>query len=264
MIDFTSVGYKITDAHIHPALLVEGSDFTQFNFTTPPEQFVATLKRAGISQAAGSVIRRFAETPSWGDIHKLNLAALEMQKMFPDFYIPGIHIHPAHPAESLDELEKMHRDHGVRLIGELVAYMMGYSEYAQAALDDIWKFADETGMAVSLHISTLEDAAELLKKFPTLKVIIAHPTASPAEFTARMELVSRYPNTALDISGSGPNTYNMLRHAINIAGKEKVIFGTDFPLRNPGMYVAGVLFEELSEAEYTAIFHDNFHRLLGC
>lgn len=264
MIDLTSAGYKITDAHIHPALLVDGSDFSQFKFTTPPEKFVATLKRAGISQAAGSVIRRFSETPAWEDIHQLNLAALEMQKMFPDFYIPGIHIHPAHVARSLDELEDMHRNHGVKLIGELVAYMMCYSEYSQPALDDVWKLAEELGMVISLHISTLEDAAALLKKFPNLKVIIAHPTASPAEFTARMELVARYPNTALDISGSGPNTYNMLRHAINIAGKGKVIFGTDFPLRNPGMYVAGVLFEELSEAEYTAIFHDNFHRLLGC
>lgn len=263
MIDFSSVNYEIIDAHIHPALQDDGSDFSQYNFKTSPADLVATLSRAGIKHAAGSVIKRFSAPPEWDDIHRLNLAALEFKRLYPDFYIPGIHIHPAHPEESLREVESMYHAHHVRLIGELVAYMMAYSGYATATLDDVWKLIDELGMVVSLHISSLEDTEALLKKFPTLKVIIAHPTASTEEFTARMELASRYPNAALDISGSGPNTYHMLRHAINIAGKEKVIFGTDFPLRNPGMYVAGVLFEELSEEEYRAIFGGNFRRLLG-
>ena len=78
MFDYTSLPYEIIDAHIHPAIMVENSEFTQFSFTTPPEKLVSTLKRAGISRAAGSVVRRFTETPSWADIHQLNLAALEM------------------------------------------------------------------------------------------------------------------------------------------------------------------------------------------
>lgn len=263
MIDFTSIGYEIIDAHIHPAIMVEKTDFSQFNFTNPPEQFVATLRRAGISRAAGSVVRRFTEMPSWEDIHQLNLAALEMRRLFPDFYIPGIHIHPEYPEQSLAELENMNRIHGVKLLGELVAYMMMYPDYTVKELDDVWALARDLDMVVNLHLHNLEEAANILERFPTLKLIIAHPTSDTREYNARLELISRYPNAALDISGSGPNTWNMLRHAIKVAGHEKVIFGTDFPLRNPGMYVAGVLFEQLSETEYTAIFGQNFKRLLG-
>ena len=259
----STIPCPVIDAHIHPSILVEKSDFTPFKFTTPPEEFVATLRRAGISRAAGSVIRRFTETPAWEDIHQLNLAALEMQKRFPDFYIPGIHIHPAHIEKSLAELETMNQQHGVKLLGELVAYMMAYPDYTVPELDAVWALALDLDMVVNLHLHDLSEAATLLKRFPDLKLIIAHPTSDTKEYTARLQLVAQYPNAALDISGSGPNTWHMLRYAINIAGYEKVIFGTDFPLRNPGMYVAGLLFEELSETETAAISGGNFLRLLG-
>ncbi len=263
MFDYNSLPYEIIDAHIHPAIMVEKSDISLFNFTCPPEKLVATLKRAGISKAAGSVVRRFSEPPTWDDIHQLNLAALEMRRQFPDFYIPGIHVHPDFPEESLAELETMNKQHQVKLLGELVAYIMGYPDYTVPQLDDVWALAKELGMVVNLHLHNLGEAATILQRFPDLKLIIAHPTSEMKEYNARLELISRYPNAALDISGSGPNSWNMLRHAIKVAGCEKIIFGTDFPLRNPGMYVAGVLFEELSETERHAIFGGNFARMLG-
>lgn len=263
MFDYNSLPYEIIDAHIHPAIMVENSDISLFSFTNPPEKLVATLKRAGISKAAGSVVRRFPEPPTWDDIHQLNLAALEMRRQFPDFYIPGIHVHPDFPEESLAELETMNKQHQVKLLGELVAYIMGYPDYTVPQLDDVWALARDLGMVVNLHLHNLGEAATILQRFPDLKLIIAHPTSETKEYNARLELISRYPNAALDISGSGPNSWNMLRHAIKVAGCEKIIFGTDFPLRNPGMYVAGVLFEDLTETERHAIFGGNFTRMLG-
>ena len=260
MIDFSKLNYEIIDAHIHPAVSIEGSDFTSFKFSTPPEKLFSTLKRAGITQAAGSVVRRFTDKPQWEELHQLNLAALELHRQYPDFYIPGIHIHPDYIQESLAEIETMNKC-GVKLVGELVAYMMGYKSYSIPALNDVWSLIQELDMTVSIH-GFPEDVDNLLKNFPDLKLILAHPTSNNAEYNERLELVAKYPNAALDISGSGPNTWNMLRHGIRKAGINKLIFGTDFPLRNPGMYVAGVCFEELTDAERQAIFADNFKRLL--
>ena len=157
----------------------------------------------------------------------------------------------------------MNRDHGVKLLGELVAYMMMYPDYTVDVLDDVWALARDLDMVVNLHLHTLEEAATILQRFPTLKLIIAHPTSDMKQYRERLELIARYPNAALDISGSGPNTWQMVRYGLKVAGTEKIIFGTDFPLRNPGMYVAGVLFEELSDAENAAVFGQNFKRLLG-
>ena len=264
MFDFTDPGYEIIDAHIHPFSFYECLDTTDMGSGNPDEDFVLALKGTGISKAAGSVIARVpASDFTWKTVHDFNLKALEGRDRFDGFIIPGICVHPRFVKESLEEIDHMYHKENIRLIGELVAYMMHYTDYAVPEMDPVWDLAQELGMVVNLHLNCLDEARKILKKFPDLKLVIAHPTADRAEYEARMRLVAQYPNAALDISGSGPNTWGMLRRGINRAGKEKLLFGTDFPLRNPGMYVAGVLYEKLSDDENQAIFAGNFKRLMG-
>ncbi len=75
--------------------------------------------------------------------------------------------------------------------------------------------------------------------------------------------VAAYPNLHLDISGSGIDRYGILRKAIDTIGKEKLLFGTDYPVNNPAVYVHGALFEPLAEEEFDALFAGNFLRLIG-
>ena len=263
--NFNPGDFEILDAHIHPVPgNIPGTDLSLFGSRTDPAKTVEELRAAGISRAAGAVIRRFRPVPaSFAEIHELNEACLAIRDRFPDFYLPGIGVHPLFPEASCREIEVMHRDCGVRLVGELVAYMMGYDNYACPELDPVWALIRDLDMAVNLHLNRLEEAADILRRFPTLKLIIAHPTASPADYTARLELIAQYPNAALDISGSGPNSWGMVRHGIRTAGLDRIVFGTDYPIRNPGMYVAGVYAEKLTDAEMTAVFSGNLKRLLG-
>ena len=264
MFDFANPGYEIIDAHVHPFSCYGCLDTTKFGGATVDDDFVLALKGAGISRAAGSVIARVpAEQFTWETVHGFNLKALEGRDRYDGFLIPGICVHPWFVKESLEEIDYMYHKENVRFIGELVAYMMHYRNYAAPEMDPVWDLAQQLGMVVNLHLNHLDEVRHILKNFPDLKLIIAHPTADSAEYEARMRLVAKYPNAALDFSGSGPNTWGMLRRGINWAGKEKLLFGTDFPIRNPGMYVAGVLYERLSDDENAAIFAGNFKRLMG-
>ena len=96
----------------------------------------------------------------------------------------------------------------------------------------------------------------------SVKIVLAHPGGGRQEFLDRLKKIAEYPNLHLDISGSGIDRYQILRKAVDIAGKEKLLFGTNYPINNPSVYVQGALFEPLSEEEYTAIFRDNFLRLI--
>ena len=264
MFDFANPGYEIIDSHVHPCSFYGMLDTTDRGGPTKDDDFVTVLKEAGISRAAGSAIVRLTGADlTWENLHKLNLAVLGARARFGDFIIPGIMVHPHFVKESLEEIDTMYHRENVRLVGELVAYSMGYSDYAVPEMDPVWDLANQLGMMVNLHLNSIDEPRKILKKFPDLKLVIAHPTASLQEYEDRMRLVAKYPNAALDISGSGPNTWGMLRRGINWAGKEKLLFGTDFPIRNPGMYVAGVLFERLSDEENTAIFSGNFKRLMN-
>ncbi|MBP3393000.1 MAG: amidohydrolase [Lentisphaeria bacterium] len=251
--------FPVIDAHIHPFIEPE-NNIAAFGDPTTPDGFVREMRRTGISRACGSVIARRAA--SFEDVQKLNREALKIRDAYPDFYIPGIHIHGGHPEESCRELELMYKEYGVRWIGELVAYMMQTGEYDSGGMFRIYETARDLGMPVNIHCSDLEVIERILKNFPTLNLVIAHPE-DVGNAKKRFELVSRYPNAYLDISGTGLFRWNMLRYAIDLCGSEKLLFGSDFPICSPGMNLGGVLAEHLTGTELKNILSDNFLRLIG-
>ena len=111
--------------------------------------------------------------------------------------------------------------------------------------------------------SLRQQVEALCQAVPELSFVLAHPGGGKDEILPRVALVARLPNLHLDISGSGIDRLGMLRRAVDTAGKEKILFGSDYPINNPAVYVHGLLFESLSDDERTAIFAGNFLRLTG-
>lgn len=164
--------FPVIDAHIHPFIEPE-NNIAAFGDPTTLDGFIREMRRTGVSRACGSVIARRAA--SFEDVQKLNREALKIRDAYPDFYIPGIHIHGGHPEESCRELELMYKEYGVRWIGELVAYMMQTGEYDSGGMFRIYETARDLGMPVNIHCSDLEVIERILKNFPTLNLVIAHP-----------------------------------------------------------------------------------------
>lgn len=250
----------IIDCHFHPAI-DERTDLNWFKSSGDMQVQIDTLRRAGISQACGSPIKRISPD-SFDEIRDLNDKALALRDRFPDFYIPGIQIHPHFPDESCQEIERCCGSENVRWIGELVGYMMGYGcEYATESALVIMRLAREYDAVVNFHCHDLDVIDQLCKAVPDLKLVLAHPGSGKEQFLSRLAKVTEFPNLHLDISGSGIDRYGILRKAVDIAGKEKLLFGTDYTINNPFVYTQGVLFESLSEAVNRAIFRGNFLRL---
>ncbi len=250
----------IIDCHIHPALNAR----TDFNWFGPVGGFarqVEDLRRAGISRACGAPVAAGAPE-TFSAIRQLNDQALRLRDRFPDFYLPGIQVHPHFPAESCREIERCCGRESVRWIGELVGYMMGYGDdYASDAALTVMRAASEHGAVVNLHCHSLEPLDRLCAALPDLKIVLAHPGGGKQDVLGRLDKVARYPNLHLDISGSGIDRLGILRHAMDIAGKDKLLFGTDYPVNNPAVYVQGALYERLTGAERAALFAGNFQRL---
>ena len=73
----------------------------------------------------------------------------------------------------------------------------------------------------------------------------------------------RYDNAFLDLSGTGIFRFGSIRYLVNQVGADRILFGTDYPICNPDMYIHAVLGEHLGDAVEQKIFHDNAARLLG-
>lgn len=252
----------IIDCHFHPAIDRE-TDPGWFQPSGNIQSQIDTLRRAGISQACGAPIRPINPV-SFDEIRVLNDKALALRDRFPGFYIPGIQVHPHFPDESCKEIERCCGGENVRWIGELVGYMMGYGEeYATEKALIIMRYAMKYDATVNFHCGELDVIEHLCKAVPGLKLVLAHPGGGKDEFLSRLAKVAKFVNLHFDISGSGIDRFGILRKAIDVAGKEKLLFGTDYPINNPFVYTQGVLSGFLSQEEHAAIFSQNFLRLTG-
>lgn len=257
---------KIIDFHTHPYLTAdEFFCFYPEGFDPSPSQAKADLELAGIGHICGSVIRprRYQPEDGFAYFKDLNRRAMSLKKELGEFYTPGIHVHPDFVRESCEEIA-CYATQGIRLIGELVPYMHGWKDYSNQAFSEILSAAEEYHMAVSYHtmLEEQEEMEKMVASHPKVTFVAAHP--GEREFYEKhLERMKKYPNLYLDLSGTGIFRYGMLSYGVRKIGAERFLFGTDYPICNPRMYVQAVLQEKLTEQEREMIFYKNAERILA-
>lgn len=250
--------YPVIDAHMHPYIAQD----RKFNFDIPEtfEEFFAVQRAAGIGLSCGSFnIAGAGKDPEL--LKVCNSKVLEIHRQYPESFYPGVNVSPLLPELSCQLMEEFHRK-GFRWIGELAYYVMGYEKYSLPGMNMILDLAEDLDMTLNLHPSTPDDLDELMSAFPAVRFVIAHPENS-AGITGTYQLAQKHPNMYIDLSGSGLFRLGMLRRGVELLGAERILFGTDFPICNPAMNVAGVRFEALSAADEKLILHDNFLNLIS-
>ena len=248
---------KIFDFHLHP-----GYDFHADALT--PEAFVEGLKAHGICGCAGSVIRKNdsnRETADYAEIlPRLNREAYKLQKDHPDFYRAGIHIHPDHIQLSCREVEH-YAEKGVRLVGELVPYLMGWRNYNDPRVWEILEVVDAHGMVLSFHPNKRpEDMLAMIRQFPHLQIVVAHLDGYGL-YDFAIETMQKHENVYFDISAHGTRE-GMLADAVSKVGADRILYGTDYPGYSPVPFIESVLNAKITEDDKEKIFYGNAARLL--
>ena len=161
--------------------------------------------------------------------------------------MPGFHVHPDFVEESIAEIEEMHA-RGVRLIG----------------LSRILDAAGKYRMVVSFHTMAEEqdEMTRMVREHPDVTFVAAHPNEREVykKHLERMELCG---NLYLDLSGTGIFRYGSIAYGVDRVGSERFLFGTDYPICNPRMYVQAVYQEPIAPADVENIMYKNARRILG-
>jgi predicted TIM-barrel fold metal-dependent hydrolase len=257
MFKFEIPDYGIIDAHMHPYL----ASHRDFPFAVPATyaEYFAEQNRFGVTLNCGS-FNIFNDGSNFEVIKECNNNALAAYKEFPNQFLPGVNVHPNFPEESCSEVEKFFQM-GFRWIGELAWYVMNYKSYYQDGLLPVFDLAQNLDMVVSLHPTNLEDLENILKNFPRLKVVWAHP--GDGNILNNYAMAKKYKNLYIDLSGTGLFRWGMLKKGVDLIGADHILFGSDFPVCSTAMNVAGVLSEKLSNKERKLIFRDNFLNITG-
>lgn len=250
---------KLLDFHLHPFY-----DFGREALS--PEEFEKDLRKYGTVRCAGSVIHQ-ADCKQPADAYeeivpRLNREAFALHERMPDFYIPGIHVHPEHVDLSCKELD-FYAAKGVKLIGELVHYLMNWVSYTDDRMFAIMEHAQSLGMVVSFHPKTKPETMEpLFAAFPRLQFVVAHLDGYGL-YDFAVEMMKKYENVSFDISAHGATREGMLTDAVSRVGSERILYGTDYPGYSPQPFIDAVLKADITDEERENIFYKNAARLLN-
>ncbi|MGE0084330.1 MAG: amidohydrolase family protein [Desulfococcaceae bacterium] len=167
---------------------------------------------------------------------------------------------------------------GLSGVGELAFYQSGIDESCCKALEPVMSLCREKGCPVMIHTNepvghiypgkspnTLAQIYNLLKKFPDNRIVLAHWGAGI--FFYRMlkkEAKDVLKNVWYDTAAS-PFLYDpeIYPTAVKLAGEDKILFGTDYPLLKPSRYFREMKTSGMGENEQKAVCGGNAAVLLN-
>ncbi len=251
----------IIDGHIHFA-----SPQCQYDPVAVAE-CIRLARLAGIQRAVYlmNLVDAGGYDPTPADILRSNDLGVELHRHHPDFFLPFCYLHPAHPPEQLlAEIERM------VVKGPCAGIKLWVSVNAtDLRLDPIMEQAALLGVPVLHHAwykatgyvfqeSTPAEIAHLAQRHPKTTIIMAHLGGGGWR---GVQDIKHCPNVLIDTSGAQPQA-GLVEYAVRELGARRVIFGSDWPIRDFATQRARVTGARLTARQQDLILVQNLARLL--
>jgi predicted TIM-barrel fold metal-dependent hydrolase len=163
-------------------------------------------------------------------------------------------------------------------VGELAFYQSGIVCAIRDSMAPVMAICQEKSLPVLIHTNepvghaypgktenTLSEIYEFIKQFPMNKIVLAHWGGGIFFYgLLKKEVRETLKNVWIDTAAS-PFLYDpaIYRHAIDIIGREKILFGSDYPLIKPARYFSELRNTGLTQDEFADICGGNAGELLG-
>ena len=113
--------------------------------------------------------------------------------------------------------------------------------------DSTWKIQEQVG--------------ELSLKYPDITFVLAHSGTNYIVADKNIELAKSRENVVLEITFTSV-TRNMIEYLVSEVGADKVLYGSDAPMRDPAPQLGWVCYSRISEEDKKKILSGNIKRLL--
>lgn len=253
----------VIDAHVHP--------LQNFGHRRPADvdEDVRLLRgaaqRAGVTQAVlFSLYNSVPRNPTIAECVEANDYAHQMAQASDGFFLPFCYVTPDEPTASAEEID--------RCIGEL--RMAGVKLWVarkatDPGLDPIMERVVHWDVPVLQHAwrkttgnldgeSTPADVADLAGRHPQAKIIMAHLNGCNPR---GIEDIVEATNICVDTSGGDPES-GVVELAVRRLGPDRVVYGSDAPIRHFGVCLAKVLGADLPPEVKRQILWDNLQQRL--
>ncbi len=250
----------IIDFHVHAGFKRELPELR--------EEFKVSMRAAnqyGVDYACLSGLADWSESPSPEWVRKGNDITLSLMSDYPDQVLGFCYVNPRYPDEALAELDRCVAQEGMAGIKLWIS-----CRASDPLMDPMAEKAAALGVPILNHAAYLHrnqtpspntpaDVAIWAAKHPDTMIVMAH--LGPCQEMGIAD-VAPYPNVHVDCAGYEPEA-GWTEMAVARLGAERVVFGTDTPIRSYGMSLGKVLGASISEREKKLILGGNAKRLLA-
>ncbi|MBI5381939.1 MAG: amidohydrolase family protein [Opitutae bacterium] len=252
---------RVIDLHTHPIFLRAGRRRADV------DRLVAESRARGVVRMVvlGDVLVH-GRTPDAGQIARINDETARVVRMHPDFFLGFCYLNPLLGARAVErEVERCVAGYDFRGLKLELA-----NNALHPSMTPVMRLAARLSLPVLQHTwrtrpgperrqqSDPEDTVALARRFPGVQVIMAHLTACGYRGVLEAKGVD---NLVIDTSAAFPEA-EILEYAVAQLGAERVVYGSDLPIREPAVTLGRVLGSRLTAAERRLILHDNAQRLL--
>ena len=128
-----------------------------------------------------------------------------------------------------------------------------------------FEFADKHHLVALIHADNpdySQQINELAPLYPNITFILAHSGANYHIAQKNTEIARNHPNVILDITYTTTGR-GMIEFLVSQAGSDKVIYGSDMPMRDPSPQLGWVCYARISEEDKKKILSENIIRILN-
>jgi uncharacterized protein len=259
----------IIDCHTHP-LVHESQRLLPADH--PAGDYRARVEGLGIERAAALVM---APRGNLELTRTLNDAVLALAGEHDGFFFPVCSVHPADGDEAARELERVVAA-GARWL-KLHSFTQEF-DVAAPEVASLVRTAGDLGLTVLFDAASPTDVAQtgkfvqLALDVPDTRLILAHAYGTDFPKLLTYEILARYEwwprKVWVDISATasllaGGPFAEQFTWVLRTMGVDRVLFGSDYPVEDPGRAIEAVAALGFTAQEQRAILYDNAAQLLA-
>lgn len=136
-------------------------------------------------------------------------------------------------------------------------------EYHHRSYEAWWSYGNQRGLYALIH-RTRNDFVEvekLAKKYPRVRWVVAHCGSDYRTADQAIACMKQHPNVYAEITLT-PVPHGIIDHLVEHAGADRVVYGSDLPMRDPRQQLGWVVFSRLSLSAKKRVLSGNARRII--
>lgn len=177
---------------------------------------------------------------------------------YPERIVGYATIDPTHNNDIKSEINRAYMKLGLK---GLKPYHLCGLPYDHPLYNPWWEFADEHHLFALIH-GAQQEAEILSERYKNVSFILAHRAATYPVIRSAAELIKKRENVYAEITYTDV-PLNAIEFLVELVGADRVLYGTDSPMRDPRPQFGWLAYTKLSYEEKKKIFGENMSKILA-